>query len=196
MNIYTERPPMVETERMFNEFATAIHMDARELTVEEIEARFPEGFPVEEGQETPTTLWTATDYFIYHSTPQPDRSEVKKIIDNHINARTDERILSGFVWTPPATVPDDSPSAIHVWLSEENQRNFSEAQRVAMITNGQSLPMTFKLGEDADGNPVYHVFSTIEELTGFYLQAVAYINQCLNEGWTEKDSINIEESSA
>lgn len=146
----------------------------------------------------------ATWYEIYFYKKQhpniPTVEEMKKAITDNINARTDERILSGFVWTPPAdspedaAVPDASPSGINVWLSEENQRNFSEAQRVAMITNGQSLPMTFKLGEDADGNPIYHQFATVEELTDFYLQAVAYINQCLNDGWQEKDSINIDSS--
>ena len=184
MNIYMNRPPMVETRKTFGEYITSIHMDVRELTTEELEAAYPDGLPAdpETGEQTQSTAWTATDYFIRHSTPQPDYSEVKKIIDDHINNSTDERILSGFVW-----------NGKNVWLSDENQRNFSEAQRVAMITSGQSLPMTFKLGEDAEGNPVYHEFASVEELTGFYLAAVAYINQCLNEGWQEKDSIDMKD---
>lgn len=185
MNIYMTKPPLVETTKTFREYITAIHMDVRELTAEELETAYPDGVPMdpETGEPVQVTVWTATDYFVYHSTPKPDYNEVKKIIDDHINKRTDERILSGFVW-----------NGKNVWLSDENQRNFSEAQRVAMITNGQSLPMTFKLGEDADGNPIYHQFTTVEELTDFYLQAVAYINQCLNDGWQEKDSINIDSS--
>ena len=119
------------------------------------------------------------ELLLYHKEPL-DSAYVKKVIVDYINSKTDERILSGFVW-----------NGINVWLSDENQRNFSEAQRVAMITSGQSLPMTFKLGEDAGGNPVYHEFTTVEEITGFYLSAVAYINQCLNEGWLEKDSIDM-----
>lgn len=198
MNIYMTPPQMVETRKTFGEYVTAIHMDIRELTAEEFATAFPDGLQSAPSDEAATALadspgenaavseaspseqqtaWTATDYFIYHSTPQPDHSEVKKIIDDHINARTDKKIMTGFVW-------NGKP----VWLSDENQRNFSEGQRAAMITNGQSLPITYKIGED-EGKPVYHEFTTVEELTDFYLQSVAYINQCLNEGWKEKDCI-------
>ena len=78
----------------------------------------------------------------------------------------------------------------NIWLSEENQKNFSEAQRIASMTGGQSLPVKFKLGEDENGNPIYYTFTTVEELNGFYLAAVAFIQQCLNEGWTRKDAID------
>ena len=185
MNIYTTRPPQIETTRTLGNYVTAIHMDIRELTTEEFQAAFPDGLPApaEEFDAPDTylsgqqTAWTATDYFLYHDTPNPDPGKVKDVIDAHINAKTDQRILSGFVW-----------NGKNVWLSDENQRNFSEAQRAAMITNGASLPMTFKLGEDAQKNPIYHEFTTVEELTSFYLSVVAYINQCLNEGWREKDA--------
>ena len=181
MNIYTSKPPMVETKKTFGGYVTAIHMDIRELTSDELQATYPDGFPTdpETGEQEAMTAWTATDYFLNHNAPQPDREKVKQIVDKHVNAKTDARILSGFQW-----------NGINVWLSEENQRNFSEAQRVALMTNGQSLPVTFKLGEDAGGNPVYHEFTSVEELTGFYLAAVAFIQQCLAEGWQEKDSID------
>ena len=123
--------------------------------------------------------WECEEICINHKEPHLEAAEVKKIVIDRINAKTDARILSGFRW-----------NGINVWLSEENQRNFSEAQRVALMTNGQSLPVTFKLGEDAEGNPVYHEFTSVEELTGFYLAAVAFIQQCLAEGWQEKDSID------
>lgn len=123
--------------------------------------------------------WECEEICINHKEPHLEAAEVKKIVIDRINAKTDARILSGFRW-----------NGINVWLSEENQRNFSEAQRVALMTNGQSLPVTFKLGENAEGNPVYHEFTSVEELTGFYLAAVAFIQQCLVEGWQEKDSID------
>lgn len=110
--------------------------------------------------------------------------DVKKAIIGDINAQTDEKILSGFVWTPEGGQP------INVWLSEENQRNFSEAQRVALMVSDAILPVTFKMGEDENETAVYHEFTTAEELTGFYLASVAYINQCLQQGWAEKDSID------
>jgi len=109
----------------------------------------------------------------------PNIDDVKDAVRNDINARTDEKILTGFVW-------NGKP----VYLSEENQKNFSEAQRIAVMTEGQSLPVKFKLGEDADGNPVYHTFTAVNSINQFYLAAVAYIQECLVDGWTQKDSID------
>ena len=55
-----------------------------------------------------------------------------------INARTDEKIISGLVWT---TRPG---GAIPVWLSTENQFNFKSAYDLAVQ---KVLPVTFKMGE-------------------------------------------------
>lgn len=110
---------------------------------------------------------------------KPSIETVKKAVIADINKKTDEKIISGFVW-----------NGINVWLSEENQRNFSEAQRIAATMPEAILPVTFKLGEEADGTPVYHTFETAEELTEFYLQAVAYINAALAAGWAEKDGMD------
>jgi len=120
----------------------------------------------------------------YKKQGKPGFDAAKKAILADINARTDAKIISGFVWTPEGGDP------IHVWLSEENQRNFSEAQRIAASMPQAILPVTFKLGEQSDETPIYHTFETAEELTSFYLQAVAYINATLAEGWQEKDSID------
>lgn len=120
----------------------------------------------------------------YKKQGRPNFEAVKKAVIADINAQTDENIISGFVWTPEGGAP------IPVWLSEENQRNFSEAQRIASTMPEAILPVTFKLGEQADETPIYHEFTTAEELTSFYLQAVAYINATLAAGWAEKDGID------
>lgn len=109
----------------------------------------------------------------------PTLEQVKQAVLEDINRQTDEKILTGFVWND-----------INVWLSEENQRNFSEAQRIAMFSPESIMPVKFKLGEDKEGNPVYHEFEEAGELTDFYLHAVAFINQCLAEGWMRKDNID------
>ena len=109
----------------------------------------------------------------------PTFEQVKQAVFEDINRQTDEKILTGFVW-----------NNINVWLSEENQRNFSEAQRIAMFSPESIMPVKFKLGEDEEGNPVYHEFETANELTDFYMHAVAFINHCLAEGWMRKDNIN------
>ena len=120
----------------------------------------------------------------YKKQGRPSFDDAKKAILADINARTDEKILNGFVWNPEGGNP------IPVWLSEENQRNFSEAQRIASAMPQAILPVTFKLGEQADETPIYHEFTTAEELTSFYLQAVAFINATLAEGWQRKDGID------
>ena len=118
-------------------------------------------------------------YFYKKQVAKPTISQVKEAVFADINKQTDEKIVSGFVW-------NSKP----VWLSEENQKNFSEGQRVAQMTEGQSLPVKYKLGEDENGEPVYHTFTTLSSITDFYLKGVQYINQTLNEGWTRKDAID------
>ena len=107
--------------------------------------------------------------------------DVKDAIIKDIDARTDAKILNGYPFTP-----DGAEDPIVVWLSKESQTNFSEAHRL------QIVPVKFKLNEDECKNPIYHTFETFEELNRFYIGGVAYINQCLNEGWAEKDGIDWE----
>ena len=120
----------------------------------------------------------------YKKKGKPNLEAVKKAVIADINARTDEKIISGFVWTPEGGDP------INVWLSSENQFNFAEAQRMAESTPDLILPVRFKLGEQADDTPIYHEFTTAEELTDFYHKAVAHINGTVAAGWIEKDSID------
>ena len=104
---------------------------------------------------------------------------VKDAIIADIDSQTDEKILDGYEFTP-----DGASEPITVWLSKESQTNFSEAHRL------QIVPVKFKLNETDDKQPIYHTFETFEELDRFYKGGVAYINQCLNEGWARKDSID------
>ena len=112
---------------------------------------------------------------------QMSLQDVKDAIIKDIDDRTDARILNGYPFTP-----DGSEEPIIVWLSKESQTNFSEAQRL------QIVPVKFKLNETADKEPIYHTFETTTELDRFYLGGVAYIQQCLQEGWAEKDGIDWE----
>lgn len=110
---------------------------------------------------------------------KPTKDELRRVIDDHINSLTDKKILNGFVW-----------SGKSVWLSSENQFNFKAAYDLAIQTSGGSLPVKFKLGEDSEGNPVYHTFKSLSSFTDFYTSALAFINQTLNEGWAEKDGVD------
>ena len=110
---------------------------------------------------------------------KPSLQEVKDFVNGVIDAHTDAKILNGYEFTPDG---EDNP--IVVWLSKENQTNFSEAHRLEIV------PVKFKLNETADKRAIYHTFMTFAELDRFYKGGVQYINQCLNEGWQEKDNFN------
>lgn len=108
----------------------------------------------------------------YKKQGTPSLAQVKTAIEADIDKRTNEKIISGFVW-------NEQP----VWLSVENQINFSQA----------TVPARFKIGEQADGTPVYHTFETKTALTEFNAAIAAWRQQCLDAGWTEKDGIEYEE---
>lgn len=110
---------------------------------------------------------------------KPTKAELKTDLDGLVNSLTDKKILSGFVW-------NGKP----VWLSTENQFNFKAAYDLAVQSKGAGLPVTFKLGEDVSGNAVYHTFEELTEFTDFYTQSIAYVSDCLKDGWQEKDSID------
>lgn len=109
---------------------------------------------------------------------KPSGTEIRNVINGYQNEQVDAKILSGFRW-------NDMP----VWLSTENQFNYKASFDLAVQTNGGSLPVRFKFGTDAI--PLYHDFTTIEELTDFYMGAMAFINTTLQEGWQAKDSIDL-----
>lgn len=109
----------------------------------------------------------------------PTIAEVKADIEALINAHIDAKILTGFSW-------NGKP----VYLSSENQFNFKAAYDLAFQIEGANLPTKFKLGEDAEGNPVYHTFTMTDELADFVMRAFAFINTTLIEGWQEKDSVD------
>lgn len=117
------------------------------------------------------------DYCEQWVTHKPSLEEVKEIVLTGYNAIVDEKILSGFVWK-------DMP----VWLSTENQFNYKAAYDLAVMSQGQSLPVTFKFG--ATESPVYYTFETLDDISDFYISAMAYINNTLAEGWKLKDGID------
>lgn len=121
-------------------------------------------------------------YLTKKQNPTISLNTIKTAVIEDINAQTDEKILSGLQWRGKS-----------VWLSSENQFNFKAAYDVALQTGGASLPIKFKLGEDEQGNPVYHVFDTLEEFTEFHAVVISFIQGCLNEGWERKDGINWED---
>lgn len=113
---------------------------------------------------------------------RPTRRQMKADIEALVNGLTDEKITGGYEW-----------HGMPVWLSGENQFNFKAAYDLAFQTNGASLPERYKLGEDAEGKPVYHDFKDLAEFQDFYHGAIAYIQKCINEGWEMKDGVDYDE---
>lgn len=107
----------------------------------------------------------------------PTEEKIKETVLAGYNAIIDERILTGFEW-----------QGMKVWLSSENQFNYKAAYDLAVQTSGATLPVRFKFGTTTE--PVYYTFTTVEEFSGFYMSAIAYVNATLEQGWAEKDAID------
>lgn len=131
----------------------------------------------------------ATWYEVYYykkQHPNISLQDIKDGILGDIDKDTDEKILTGFVWTVPKT--GGEPETLNAWLNSENQFNYKAAFDLAYQTNGANLPVVFKFG--IPEAPVYHTFSEMTELQDFYTSAVRYINATLADGWARKDAID------
>lgn len=128
----------------------------------------------EYGNKVETDLSTWIEHYFSN---KPSISQVKNFILDAINKEIDQKILSGMVWK-------DMP----IWLSSENQFNYKAAYDLAVMSQGQSLPVMFKFGTTDE--PVYYNFETLEDISNFYISAMNYINTTLAEGWKKKDSID------
>lgn len=95
--------------------------------------------------------------------------QVKQAVFEDINSRVKTAIISGFTY-------EGNP----VWLSQENQLNFSQAV----------VPATLKIGEQTDGTPIYKIFSDAAGLKAFRDACSLWRQQCLAEGYNEKDGID------
>lgn len=120
------------------------------------------------------SCWTYRERFTHKPTPE----EIKEVIIKQINTNTDEKILNGFVW-----------KSMPIWLSTENQFNYKAAYDLAVQTGGQSLPIKFKFGTDK--KPIYHTFNTLDDFQEFYTASLVFIQQAIDDGWKEKDSLDL-----
>ncbi len=110
---------------------------------------------------------------------KPSADEVKDTVIGWYNEQIDHKILCGFSYEGNV-----------VWLSSENQFNYKAAFDLAVQTEGKSLPVTFKFGNE--GSPVYRSFNTMDELRDFYSKAMLHIQTTLECGWKLKDNFKLE----
>ena len=117
--------------------------------------------------------------FYKKQTASPTKEQIKDAIIKDINRRTTERIVGTLSW-------NQKP----VWLSAENQQDWKAAFDRALQTDGANLPLRFKIGEDQDGQPVYHTFTSLNAFTDFWDTCQRHIYQCRQDGWQMKDSMD------
>lgn len=115
-------------------------------------------------------------YFDY----QPSLGKIKDTLFEIINDDTNYAIENCFVW-----------KGLKVHLTLENQMNYKASFDLAIATNGESLPATFKFSKN--GKPEYFTFDNINELKSFYVEMNSFINSCLQKGWKKKDQINLDD---
>ena len=130
----------------------------------------------------------ATWYEIYFSqkvSVYPPLDEIKRAIIADINAETTIRITQGFQYTVKHGAQQGTE--VNVWLSKENQSDFH-----AMHQNADALtfPVRYKVGEDAEGNPVYEEFADADEMHDICQQTTIHVLTCQQQGWEMKDSID------
>lgn len=107
---------------------------------------------------------------------KPTLSEVRELVVSTIDNTTHEKIVNGLVWNGES-----------IYLSIENQLNFAAIERSQSIP----FPLTLKINELADGTPVYHTFENTDDYTAFYQAVTMHITETLQNGWEEKDSIDL-----
>lgn len=120
----------------------------------------------------------ATSYMEEEFDHKPTPEEVKSIVLPYYNREIESSILSGMEY-----------EGVMVWLSTDNQFNYKAAYDLAVQTEGQSLPVTFKFGTDDE--PKYREFTTLEELSDFYRKSISYVLTTLQEGWKKKDGFDV-----
>ncbi len=123
------------------------------------------GLQEEEGKE----LATWCELSLPNKQGKPTFEDTKAAIIADINERITAQIVGGMTF-------EGKP----VWLSIENQINFSSA----------TAPCRLKIGEEADGTPVYHDFETKAQLKAFNDACLSWKNECLEAGRAEKEGID------
>lgn len=107
---------------------------------------------------------------------KPTTEEVKSAITEQINSNTKKAIVEGYNW-----------DGVTVWLSDENQRNYTLAYNLSKDGILGKLP-TVKLGSEEE--PVLHTFKDATELTTFVQGMQQHIQSCLESAWDEKEQID------
>lgn len=166
----------------------------------------------EEGNET--GIYSYEEEVLYHI---PQLDEVKEMITSWYNKQVDGAILRGCRWNDiPVWLSMENQfnyksvfdlaamtePQVQAWDAANPELAGLEYTMQAVTgTDGESfempvptgrpksvLPAQFKFGTDDE--PVYHTFTTLDELAEFYTYTMAYIQGCYTAGWQRKDTFD------
>lgn len=116
----------------------------------------------------------------------PTINDAINVAMEYINAKTDDKILNGYQWV--LLHGQDAGSLVNVYLSKENRENFKTKYDIASKKSSFNA-FRYKISEGSGSSPIYEYFETLAELEDFYIGSVNFIEQCVNDGWTEKDAV-------
>lgn len=110
---------------------------------------------------------------------KPTKEELQELLYSTVNDSVSEKILRGLEFRGKL-----------VWLSKENEMNYKFAHDRAIQTEGKSLPLVVKVGDEY--SPEYTELKTVDEVQEFWDAVMEHIQKCIKEGWEEKDTIEWE----
>lgn len=110
---------------------------------------------------------------------KPSLYEIQTTLETSYNNECRGRIENDLVWNDH-----------NVFLNEENQRNIALICP-SFIEDKSMLPVTLKFGT-FDTND-YYTFTSVDELKKFKAAVAKHISDCLEDCWTKKLNINLEE---
>lgn len=123
-------------------------------------------------------LETGTCYRMLAPYKKPTVNLVKLIINNTYNNIAEETIFSGFKWNGKT-----------VYLTAENQRNYSTMYNLCGLDPDKFLPYTINTGSDEEGHE-YVTFNNMEEIENFYLAYNEFIINTLAKCREDKDAMD------
>ena len=107
----------------------------------------------------------------------PTLQEVRASVEAWIDTETEAAITGDMTWEGCA-----------VDLSAENRQNYTAEFNLAVLTGGENLPVTVRMGTDE--NPVYRDFTTLTELAAFYEAVRRHVRTRQQAGWLRKAEID------
>lgn len=124
-------------------------------------------------------------YSIQEYDHRPTTKEIVDLLSSVFNEECDEEILTGSSYT----TLEDEPVTKPLYLSQENQFNWSTGFLLTNALGGANLPEFIKIGDDDD----FYIYKieTLDQYKHFVLHVLTHIKTCLNKCWQKKANIDL-----